>query len=142
MQKLHNKIKIKITAKNIIKNLIYLNCNLLTVLINILKLVNNLKFITDFINFFNYTCKNINIIYQLTVQFLLPYHKEKNWVPPDNLTDIEMMINICHEADNTFLWPFKAKTDMTVFFNKDIITEKNENLKKKNKEMNFKILDK
>ena len=78
MQKLYNKNKTETVVKNIIENLIYLNCNLLTVLVNILELINNLKFVTDFANFFNYICKNINIIYQLTSQFLLSYCEEEN----------------------------------------------------------------
>ena len=65
MQKLHNKDKIKTAAKNIIKNLVHLNCSLLTVLTNILKFINNLKPVINFINFFNHICQNIIIIYQL-----------------------------------------------------------------------------
>ena len=65
MQKLYDENKTETAVKNIIKNFIYLNCNLLTVLIDILKFINNLKSITDFTNFFNYICENINIIYQL-----------------------------------------------------------------------------
>ena len=141
MQKLNNKDKTEIVAKDIIKNLIYLNCSSLTVLMNILKLVNNLKSVTDFINFFNYTCKNINIIYQLAAQFLLPHHKGENWVPPDDPVDIEMMISACHEAGDTFLWPFETKMNVTVFFDKDIITEKNKDLEKKNEEVDFEVLD-
>ena len=142
VQELHNKDKTRTTAKNIIKNLVHLNHSSLTVLTNILKLVNNSKSVTDFTNFFNYICKNINIIYQLTTQFLLPHHKGENWVPPNDPADIEMMISTCHEAGNTFLWPFKARMDMTVFFDKDAITEKNKNLEKKNEEVDFEILDK
>ena len=63
MQILHNKDKTKTVMKDIIENLIYLNCSSLTVLINILKLINNSKSVIDFINFFNYICENINIIY-------------------------------------------------------------------------------
>ena len=63
MQELYNENKTEITAKDIIKNLVHLNCSSLTVLMNILKLVNNSKSVTDFINFFNYICENINIIY-------------------------------------------------------------------------------
>ena len=141
MQKLHNEDKNRTTVKNIIKNFICLNCSLLTVLANILKFINNLKFIINFADFFNHICKNINIIYQLIFQFLLPCYKEKNWVSSDNSVNIEMMISICHEADDIFLWPFKAKIDMTVFFNKNAITEKNEDLKKKNEEVNFEVLN-
>ena len=141
MQELNDEDKTGITTKNIIKNLIYLNCSSLTVLMNILKLVNNLKFITDFINFFNHTCENINIIYQLATQFLLLCHKEENWVPSDNLTDIKMMISACYEADDTFLWPFEVRMNVTVFFDKDAIAEKDKNLKKENKEVNFEVLN-
>ena len=66
MQKLHNKNKTETAAKNIIKNFVCLNYSSLTVLINILKFVNNSKSVADFIYFFNHICKNINIIYQLT----------------------------------------------------------------------------
>ena len=52
-----------------------------------------------------------------------------------------MMISACYEADNTFLWLFKVRMNMTVFFDKDITTEKNEDLEKKNKEVNFEVLD-
>ena len=103
MQKLYNKDKTRIAVKNIIKNFIHLNCNSLIILANILKLVNNLKSITGFINFFNHICKNINIIYQLTFWFLLLHHEKKNWVPPDNLTDIKMMISICYKVYDIFL---------------------------------------
>ena len=141
MQKLYNKDKTRTAVKNIIKNLICLNYSSLIILTNILKLVNNLKPVTDFINFFNHICQNIIIIYQLAFWFLFPHCEEKNWVPPDNPTDIKMMINIYHKTSNIFLWPFEAKTDMTVFFDKDIITEKDEDLKKKNEEVNFEILN-
>ena len=63
MQKLHNEDKTEIIMKDIIENLICLNCSLLIVLMNILKLINNSKSVLDFINFFNYTCENINTIY-------------------------------------------------------------------------------
>ena len=142
MQKLHNKNKIKTTAKNIIKNLIHLNYSSLTVLMNILKLVNNLKSVINFINSFNYICQNIIIIYQLASQFLLFHYEEKNWVPSDNFMNIKMMISIYHKISNTFLWLFEAKTDITVFFNKNIITEKNKDLEKKNKEVDFEVLNK
>ena len=56
MQKLHNKDKTETAVKNIIKNLVHLNHNSLTVLMNILKLINNLKSVTDFADFFNHIC--------------------------------------------------------------------------------------
>ena len=142
MQELHNDNKIRITMKDIIEDLICLNCSSLIVLANILKFINNSKSVTDFVNFFNHICKNINIIYQLTTQFLLPCHEEENWVPSNDSADIEMMISACYEASNTFLWSFKAKTDITAFFDKDIITEKDEDLEKKNEEVNFEVLNK
>ena len=52
------------------------------------------------------------------------------------------MINICYEADNIFLWLFEVKTNVTVFFNKNTIIKKNENLEKKNKEVDFEVLNK
>ena len=63
MQKLHNEDKTETAVKDIIENFIYLNCSSLTVLMNILKFVNNSKSVTDFVNFFSYIYKNINIIY-------------------------------------------------------------------------------
>ena len=103
MQKLHNEDKTETVIKDIIKDFVCLNCNSLTVLMNILKFVNNLKFVTDFVNFFNYICKNINIIYQLAAQFLLLCCEKKNWVSSDDSVDIKMMISICYKAGNIFL---------------------------------------
>ena len=142
MQKLHNKDKIRTAVKDILKNFIHLNCSSLIILVNILKFINNSKSVINFTDFFNHICKNIIIIYQLASQFLFPYYEGKNWVSSNDLTDIEMMISACHETGNTFLWPFKIKTDITLFFDKNIITEKNEDFKKKNKEVNFEILNK
>ena len=142
MQKLHDKNKTRTAAKDIMKNLICLNCSSLIILINILKLVNNSKSVTDFADSFNHTCQNIITIYQLASQFLLPCYERENWVPPDNPTDIKMMISTHHEASNIFLWPFETRTDMTVFFNKNTTTEKNEDLEKKNEEVDFEVLDK
>ena len=78
MQKSHDKNKIRTAVKDIIKNFVCLNCNLLIVLINILKLVNNLKSVADVADFFNHICKNINIIYQLPFWFLFLCYEKKN----------------------------------------------------------------
>ena len=103
MQKLYNKNKTETAVKDIIKNFVCLNYSSLTVLMNILKFVNNLKSVTNFVNSFNHICENINIIYQLITQFLLLCCEGKNWVSPNDLVNIKMMINAHHEADDTFL---------------------------------------
>ena len=103
MQKLHNEDKTETAVKDTIKNLVYLNCSSLTVLMNILKFVSNSKSVTNFINFFSHICKNIIIIYQLAFWFLLPCCEGENWVSPNDPMDIEMMINAHHEADDIFL---------------------------------------
>ena len=63
MQKLYNENKTETAAKDTIKNLICLNHNSLIILMNILKLINNSKFIINFTDSFNHICENIIIIY-------------------------------------------------------------------------------
>lgn len=75
----------------------------------------------------------------MVTQFLLPCYKGEKWVPSDDPANIEMTVNICNEAGNTFLWSFEAKTDMTMFFDKNVIMEKDKNLEKKNEEVDMKI---